>query len=212
MRIFSERGPRATSISSNELVLTGRRIYLRPLKESDYESWKEVRTRCRDWLVKWEPRLPGNDHPEPSKSAFKAKVGGMQRDREFGIGYGFGIFLNTTFLGEITLGSIQRSAFQSGTIGYWIDKAAAGNGYMPEAVVLVLQFAFEQVGLHRVEINIVPFNRASLRVVEKLSLRYEGTSQDYLLIDGVWQDHARFAMIEPEWWSRKQQLLSDWIY
>lgn len=211
MRIFSERGPRfsQTAIHSG---LRGKRVFLRPLTDSDYEAWREVRIRCREWLVKWEPRLPGNSHPEPTKSAFKARIGAAQRDREFGIGYGFGIFVNSIFVGEITLGSIQRSAFQSGTIGYWIDKAVAGKGYMPEAVVLVLQFAFENVGLHRVEINIVPFNRASLRVVEKLNIRYEGTSKDYLLIDGLWRDHARFAITEQEWWERKEELLNTWIH
>ena len=70
----------------------------------------------------------------------------------------------------------------------------AGQGLVPEATWWCLRFAFEELGLHRVEIAIVPRNRASRRVVEKLSLREEGVAVGYLEIDGHWEDHVRYAM------------------
>ncbi len=59
-------------------------------------------------------------------------------------------------------------------IGYWIDEALAGRGYVPEGVVLLMRYAFETLGLHRLEAAIVPRNTASRRVAEKLGLRDEG--------------------------------------
>jgi len=77
--------------------------------------------------------------------------------------------------------------------------------------VVTLRFAFESLGLHRVEISIIPRNAASRRVVEKLGLRVEGLAERYLEIDGVWEDHIRFAVTTEEWQQRRAELLADWL-
>src|ERR1700685_2616327 len=127
--------------STNELL--GRRIGLRPLRVDDYRTWKEVRTRSRDWLVPWEPRPAGAAYPMEDRATFAARCAMRERERQLGTGYGFGIFVAGAFAGEINLSSIQRGAFQSGYIGYWIDERRAGNGYVPEACVALFRFVFE---------------------------------------------------------------------
>jgi len=193
------------------LELVGRRISLRTLVDADYDGWYEVRTRCRDWLVPWEPRPKGAPPPAEDRGSFSARCAIRDRERQLGTGYGFGIFAEGRFAGEITLSSIQRGPFQSGFIGYWIDQALAGRGYVPEAVVMTLHFSFEALGLHRVEISIIPRNMASRRVVDKLGLRMEGVSERSLEIDGVWEDHARYAMTAEEWQLRSRELLWLWL-
>ncbi len=193
------------------LELVGRRISLRTLVDADYDGWYEVRTRCRDWLVPWEPRPKGAPPPAEDRGSFSARCAIRDRERQLGTGYGFGIFAEGRFAGEITLSSIQRGPFQSGFIGYWIDQALAGRGYVPEAVVMTLHFSFEALGLHRVEISIIPRNMASRRVVDKLGLRMEGVSERFLEIDGVWEDHARYAMTAEEWQLRSRELLWLWL-
>jgi ribosomal-protein-alanine N-acetyltransferase len=128
-----------------------------------------------------------------------------------GSGYGFGIFVEDRFAGEITLSSIQRGPFQNAFVGYWVDEALAGRGLAPEATVAILRFAFEELGLHRVEIAIVPRNRPSRRVVEKLGLREEGVAVRYLEIDGNWEDHVRYAMTSEEWTTRAAGLSRRWL-
>jgi ribosomal-protein-alanine N-acetyltransferase len=128
-----------------------------------------------------------------------------------GSGYGFGVFVGERFVGEITLSSIQRGPFQNAFVGYWVDEAMAGQGLAPEATVAVLRFAFEELALHRVEIAIVPRNRASRRVVEKLDLREEGVAVRYLEIDGHWEDHVRYAMTIEEWVVRANVLVQQWL-
>jgi ribosomal-protein-alanine N-acetyltransferase len=200
-------------LRSSPFALPGKRITLRPLSPSDWEAWREVRIRCRDWLVKWEPRaIAGHPDPTEDRRAFVARCSARDRERELGSGYGFGIFVDGRFCGEINLNSIQRGPFQNAYIGYWMDEAMAGRSYTPEAVVVLSRFAFEELGLHRVQISIIPRNSASRRVVEKLSLRAEGIAERYLEINGTWEDHIRFALTSEEWEARRAELLAGWVH
>jgi len=192
-------------------TLHGRRVVLRALSDADYNGWLDVRQRCRDWLVKWEPRAAHATHLAEDFRSFSNRCALRERERQLGTGYGFGIFVEQRFVGEITLSSIQRGPLQSAFIGYWIDETVAGRGLMPESVVTLLQFAFDAINLHRIEISIIPRNTPSRRVVEKLGLRYEGVAERYLEIDGVWEDHARYAITAEEWLERSPALVSDWL-
>ena len=111
---------------------------------------------------------PGAPDPVQSRDAFAVRCGARQRERQLGTGYGYGIFIDGHFAGEINLSIVQRGPFQSSYVGYWIDEKQAGQGYMPEALVLLCRTAFEDLHLHRVQISIIPRNTASRRVVEKL--------------------------------------------
>ncbi len=193
-------------------TIFGKRVLLRPLEVSDFAKWREVRRRNTDWLTRWEPsRLPGTPDPVEDQQAYRVRCSARQRDRQLGTGYGFGLFVDGEFAGEINLNSVQRGPFQSCYIGYWIDQAKAGCGYTPEGVVVLLRYSFEELHLHRVQAAIVPRNSASLRVAEKLKLREEGLAERYLEINGVWEDHIRFAMTSEEWAERSDDLVADWI-
>ncbi len=197
--------------ATEALELAGRRVRLRGLTEQDYPAWIEVRQRCHDWLVPWEPRPAGAPPAPEDASSFGVRCGMRERERQLGTGFGFGIFVGERFAGEITLSSVQRGPFQQAFIGYWVDQQLAGQGLVPESVIVVLRFAFEMLGLHRVEIAIVPRNHASRRVVEKLGIRSEGVAIGYLEIDGRWEDHVRYAITSEEWSVRRTDLLSRWI-
>jgi [ribosomal protein S5]-alanine N-acetyltransferase len=201
----------ARSVRHSPLQLHGRRVMLRPLVENDFDEWHEVRTRCGAWLLRWEPRPKGAPVPSEDRASFAARCGIRERERHLGTGYGFGIFVGERFAGEVTLSSIQRGPFQSASIGYWIDESLAGRGFVPEAVVVTLRFAFEAISLHRVEISIIPRNSASRRVVEKLGIRQEGIAERFLEIDGVWEDHVRYAITSEEWAARELELAREWL-
>jgi [ribosomal protein S5]-alanine N-acetyltransferase len=193
-------------------LLRGRRISLRALVPTDFGQYAEVRKRNGEWLTVWEPaRMPGQPDPADSYDAFVARCSARQRERQLGTGFGFGIFVGQQLGGEINLSSVQRGAFQSGYVGYWVDQAQAGHGYCPEAVVAVCRYAFEELALHRLQLSIVPRNRASRRVVEKLGLRDEGVAVRYLQINGRWEDHIRYAITSEEWTARGDDLTRQWL-
>ncbi|MEW6153330.1 MAG: GNAT family protein [Actinomycetota bacterium] len=191
--------------------LRGRRVVLRPLVSHDFEQWREVRHRNVDWLTKWEPRPPeGFPNEAIDRTAFGARCGAREREWQLGTGYGFGIFVEGRFAGEMNLSGVQRGPFQNAYVGYWIDQARAGNGYVPEALIVAARFAFDEIGLHRLQVAIIPRNHASRRVVEKLGLRDEGVALRYLAINGVWEDHVRYAITAEEWLERRADLLATW--
>jgi ribosomal-protein-alanine N-acetyltransferase len=192
--------------------LIGRRVSLRPLVAADFAAWQEVRRRNSAWLTPWEPaRTPGLPDVVESREAFAMRCSARERERQLGTGFGFGIFVRNSFAGEINLSSVQRGPFQSAYVGYWIDQAQAGNGYMPEALVLTIRFAFDELHLHRIQISIIPRNHRSRRVVEKLKIRDEGVALRYLEINGLWEDHVRYAMTLEEWQERRDEMVGEWL-
>ena len=192
--------------------LFGRRLLLRPLVASDFQAWREVRRRNVDWLTKWEAqRVHGQPDVVEDRDAFAVRCSARQRERQLGTGYGFGIFINGDFAGEINLSAVQRGPFQSAYVGYWIDEKHAGNGYMPEALIVLAQYAFDDLHLHRIQISIIPRNAASRRVVEKLGVREEGTAVRYLEINGEWEDHVRYGLTAEEWEANRDEWIRDWI-
>jgi [ribosomal protein S5]-alanine N-acetyltransferase len=100
-------------------------------------------------------------------------------------------------LSQIFLGNL-KSAF----LGYWIGATFAGQGYMTEALDLVLSYAFENLRLHRVEANIQPENVDSKALVRRIGFRLEGFSPRYLKVAGRWKDHERWAICRDDWVER----------
>ena len=96
--------------------------------------------------------------------------------------------------GQLTVSGIVGGSASWGQIGYWIDQRLAGRGIIPTAVALAVDYCFQVMSLHRIEIAIRPENTKSLRVVAKLGFRPEGLRPRYLHIDGDWRDHLVFAL------------------
>ncbi len=108
-----------------------------------------------------------------------------------------------TIAGVVNLSQIARRNFQSAYMGFWATSASAGRGLMRETLDLALEHVFITEGLHRVEVNVQPGNQRSLALVRRLGFVSEGFSSRYLLIDGEWRDHERFALTVEDWRQRR---------
>lgn len=113
-------------------------------------------------------------------------------------GYRFYITLKEKkdhIIGTIALSNIVRGAFHSCFLGYQLDKEYVNQGYMTEATRQIVAFAFHNLRLHRIEANIMPRNYASRVVLEKCGFTMEGQSKKYLKINGVWEDHLHYVIL-----------------
>lgn len=102
-------------------------------------------------------------------------------------------------VGFVNINSILRGAFQSGYLGYAGFASHSGRGLMTAGVAAVIDFAFADLGLHRLEANIQPDNGRSIALVRRLGLQREGFSPQYLMVDGQWRDHERWAVRAEDW-------------
>jgi ribosomal-protein-alanine N-acetyltransferase len=105
-------------------------------------------------------------------------------------------------MGSISASQIFRGPFQSAYLGYHIGAEFARQGYMTEALALMLRHVFGKLKLHRVEANIQPGNVASLTLVQRAGFVKEGFSRRYLKIGGRWRDHERWTLLVEEWRKR----------
>jgi ribosomal-protein-alanine N-acetyltransferase len=100
-------------------------------------------------------------------------------------------------------GEIVGGVFRSGYLGYYAFVPHAGHGLLREGLALVITEAFRRRRLHRLEANIQPANRRSVRLVRGLGFRREGFSPRYLEIFGRWRDHERWAILTEAWRARR---------
>ena len=106
-------------------------------------------------------------------------------------------------VGVINISEMVGGVFRSGYLGYYAFVPHAGHGLMREGLARVITEAFRRRRLHRLEANIQPANRRSIRLVRSLGFRREGFSPRYLEIFGRWRDHERWAILAEAWRARR---------
>ena len=178
-------------------VLSTKNLTLRLPQMGDFVAWSSLRQISRDRLTPFEPEWAGN---ELSRDAFRNRLRFYQREFRDNTGYPFFIFTGEgeTLVGGVTLSNVRRGVTQSASIGYWIGQPYQNNGFMSEAVAALLNYAFEDLSLHRIEAASLPDNYASMRVLAKNGFQREGLARQYLRINGRWQDHVLYSVIEDD--------------
>jgi [ribosomal protein S5]-alanine N-acetyltransferase len=174
---------------------TTERLLLRLLGPEAAAAVRDYGLRSREYHTPFEPIRPADYWQLPIVAdRLAAQVA------EADTGRSLCLFISTAdepdrIIGAVNLRNIQRGALQAGTIGYGLAPEAVGRGYMSEAVEEMTRIAFEDLGLHRVEINVMPHNTRSRAVAERCGFASEGVSPRFLRIAGRWEDHVRFSRI-----------------
>lgn len=178
--------------------LDGNRVYLRMPKDEDWGEWVALRTASRDFLAPWEPTWPEDPY---SKDAWRRRMRRYQGNWRQDSAYAFFIFRQDTdeLLGGITISNVRRGVVQAGNVGYWMGARHSGKKYMTEAVLTLFPFAFDELGLHRLEAACLPHNERSARLLTRVGFQQEGVARKYLCIDGQWQDHLLFGILDEDW-------------
>jgi [ribosomal protein S5]-alanine N-acetyltransferase len=177
-------------------LVRGEGVYLRPPEMRDFEAWAELRAQSRAFLTPWEPTWPSDDL---TRAAFRRRVRRNQQEISNDEAYPFLLFRDDDVLaGGLTLGQVKRGVVQTATLGYWIGEAYARQGLMSAAVRAVTAYAFTTLRLHRIEASCLPHNKASMKLLERSGFAREGYARAYLRIDGIWQDHLLFGLLETD--------------
>ncbi|QAT61005.1 MULTISPECIES: GNAT family N-acetyltransferase [Tissierellales] len=176
------------------MSLTGDKIFIRFFEDTDAEALLDLHLRNSEFFQKYSPTFDDDFYTIDSTRKY---ISDSVKQREEDKAYSFGICLkdNGKLVGDISIFHIFRGSLQKCLIGYSLDKQYNGNGYTTEAVSLVVEFAFNELHLHRVEAGVMLSNIGSMRVLEKAGFHREGIEQKGVKINGQWQDHQIFAII-----------------
>lgn len=101
--------------------------------------------------------------------------------------------------GTFNITEIVRGVFQSAYLSYAAVAGHEGQGLMSEGLQLLLDRAFMELGLHRLEANIQPGNARSIALVRRAGFVCEGTSPRYLKLGGEWRDHQHWVLLAEDW-------------
>ena len=185
-------------------------VELRPLRRSDGALWQSIRIRNEAAISPWDATSSLSWAERHNRAQWHSHRSLLMSAARRGEVLPFVITLGGSFVGQMTIGGVQRGALRSAWIGYWVDQAVQSGGVASGALALAVGHALGQVGLHRIEATIAPENLASQAVVAHVGFRQEGYLQRYLDIDGAWRDHLLFAMTREENPGGTQELLARW--
>jgi len=169
-------------------------IYIRFFEMKDAEALLDLHLRNRELFQKYSPTFPEDFYTLNSKNN---DIMNSIKERTEDKKYSFGIFLKEDgiLVGDVTLFHIFRGPLQKCLIGYSLDKQYNGRGFATEAVSLVVEYALNELKLHRVEAGVMLTNIGSMRVLEKAGFYREGIEQKGVKINGNWEDHQIFAIV-----------------
>lgn len=171
------------------------RLVLKQLSPSHATKVLQFYSDNRDFLSPFEPERPGYFYTRQHQ---KQMLKWDQEALSSSSMIRFWLFTKedpNTVIGTIALSGIIRGAFQSCLLGYKMAEAYTRHGYMYEALLKVIDYAFEEMELHRIEANIMPRNIPSLSLTRKIGFHEEGLALRYLKINGVWEDHIHMVLL-----------------
>ncbi|MBS1991797.1 MAG: GNAT family N-acetyltransferase [Cyanobacteria bacterium SZAS LIN-2] len=177
----------------SKLTLQGPRLVLRPHLESDFEAihgFSSDPDVCR--FMQWGPNTE-----EQTRSFLESTILNQRVTPK--VNYDFLIVVAETsqVVGSFTL-RLGKADSQLGEIGYVLSRQSWGQGYASEAANLVMDFGFNELGLHKISATCEPLNFASAKVLQKAGLRPEGYLRKHLLIKGQWRDTLIFGCVKEE--------------
>ena len=175
--------------------LTGERVFLRPPKRRDALKWQKLRMSSKSFLVPWEPSW---DASSCTRRAYLRYFKNSNYLANMDRAYSFLIFNinDKALLGGINIGNVRRGVSQSASLGYWLGEKHSRNGYMKEALKLLIPSLFIDLRLNRIEAATLEENIASKNLLKKIGFKKEGVLRKYLKINGNWRDHILYGLLE----------------
>ena len=182
----------------NLYTLESERLIITTVNSSYAQAITDFYIRNKEHLLEWEDIKEDYFY---TKAYQKMLIKYEQHATKKGMSVSFWIKERASgeLVGKISVFSIAGGNMSNCMIGYKLDKDHQSMGYMHEALSEVIRFLFEGLKLHRIDVCILPKNERSKSVVEKLGFIYEGVNRKFMRINGVWEDHLRYALINEKY-------------
>lgn len=187
-------------------ILMSKHLIIRIPTPQDAQKLRDYYWQNRTHLANWEPLRQQSFYSVPW---WVHRIEQIQEEFREASAVGFVAF--TKDEGKVVaianFSNIIQGVFQSCNLGYSVDAQFQGKGIMSEFLTAVLDFIFENLGLHRVMASYIPVNKRSGALLERLGFEREGYARKYLKIAGKWQDHVLTSLLQEDWLSltAKQQ-------
>lgn len=179
-----------------DTLIVSQRLVLSAAAKRDYADWYTVRAASRSYLEPWEPLWPSD---ALTRRDWNRRLSAWTAAWRAGTAYVFLIRREEdgALIGGLSFTNVRPWPANSASLGYWQGASHEGKGYMREAVTRACHWAFEELGLCRIEAGIVPENARSRRVLEGTGFAEEGRAAAYLEIAGTRRDHILFGLVRP---------------
>jgi RimJ/RimL family protein N-acetyltransferase len=180
-----------------DAILAGERVRLRGVREDDLPA-----------LAKWEMD-PGrmatlsNWVVPPSEAAAKERIAKWSANQQDDVSFAIETLGDPPVLaGNIGLWG-ARPKDRCATLGIALGREHIGRGYGTDAVRVIVGYGFREMGLHRIQLTVAPFNPAGIRAYEKAGFAEEGRLRESVLHDGRWYDEVLMSILDHEWAARR---------
>jgi len=162
---------------------------------NDRDAWRmaDYYAANRDYLTPWEP-IRDQSYFQPS--GWQPRLSIMTEQQRQGAAYYF-ILLDPTgqeVMGVANFSNVVRGCFYACYLGYSLGEKWQGQGLMQEALQAAIRYMQRQHKIHRIMANYMPRNQRSGNLLARLGFEKEGYARQYLLINGVWEDHVLTAL------------------
>jgi ribosomal-protein-serine acetyltransferase len=185
--------PRMTAALVDFRLHVDEQTEVRLLRADDADALYDLTIHNRDSLAPW---MSWMDRVIDASDTY-AFLRAAEREAYEHTAFKAGIWQHGTLIGCIDLHQIDWSN-GSARIGYWLDKAHTGRGIMTRAALLLTEYAFEALDLHRIEIHVATENHRSRRIPERLGFTLEGVLRQAQRLRGGYYDHALYSLLRDE--------------
>ncbi|MFI6641073.1 GNAT family N-acetyltransferase [Streptomyces sp. NPDC050504] len=167
---------------------------LRPLEPHHAEEFFASMDRGRDYIGRFIP-LP--DFAKDVAGA-RAYLQGYADKAARDAGRTYGIWQDGTLVGGVLFRTMD-TAMGTAEAGCWLEPSAAGRGLVTRAARIIIDWAVEERGIHRVDWLVAAGNTGSINVAERLGMTHEGTLRGNYVYRGVRHDTQVWSVLAPEW-------------
>jgi RimJ/RimL family protein N-acetyltransferase len=187
----------SSAFAYGDSILTGERVRLRGVRDEDLPV-----------LAKWEMdsgrmSTQSNWVVPPSEAKAREHIANWSANDKDDVGFAIETLDDKPVLvGNLGLWG-ARPKDRCATIGIALGREHVGKGYGSDAMRIIVDYGFREMGLHRIQLIVAPYNVAGIRAYAKAGFVEEGRRREIVLHDGRWYDEVLMSILDHEWAARR---------